>query len=248
MPNRIRTLPAWLKSKLNLLFKKRWTKMPNQPQSIAPTLLPPNVGSALAHIFVDARARHPGLHESWIKASIALGGRLPASLLMMSIQRDGDVDMVLRSVEDEIQNGQATNPQDPILSPYHYLMMLSNYWVGGVYESLRLLRERKLLDEGERSSELFRAVELVRITIDKHEIAGERRLKEPLQMFRRPGRGDASDAYVYQTDDAARAHIMPSGLSARGSVMWQPIDVKADASPWVERRWISEQMIELWGR
>jgi hypothetical protein len=218
---------------------------PEQPPPNPPA---PNIGAALAHLFVYARARHRDLHSSWIKASFALGGRLPQSLLTVSIQREGEIDMVLRCIEDEFQSGQTTNLEDPILSPLNYQIMMSNYWVGGVYESLRLLKERKLLDEGERFFDLFRAVELVRITVDKHEIAGERRLKEPLQMVRQPPKGDATDASVYSTADNSRGYIMPTGLSPRGSVIWQPIDVKASTNRLVERCWIAEQIIELWGR
>ena len=220
---------------------------PGGPPFTPATLLqPPNVGSALVSLFLCARARHGALGNSWIKASFALGGRLPASLLMTSVQRDGDIDMVLRSVEDEIASG-ASNLQDPIQSPLHYLNHLSSCWISSVYETLRLLRDRKQLEETDRVADLYRAIELVRITIDKHEIAGEGKLKVPLQMTRLPAKGDPTDAYVYARNDNSRAYIMPTGLSARGSVVWQPVDLKANAQRIVERRWVSEQIIELWG-
>jgi hypothetical protein len=221
---------------------------PGQPPVSSTTLLqPPNVGSVLVHLFLSARARHGALHKSWIKASFVLGGRLPASLLMTSVQRDGDIDMVLRSVEDEIASG-ATNLQDPILSPLHYLNHLSNCWISSVYETLRLLRGRKKLEESDQAADLFRAIELVRMTIDKHEIAGESGLKAPLQMTRLSANGEPTDAYVYARNDSSRGHIMPTGLSPRGSLIWQPFDVKANAHRLVERRWVSEQIIALWGQ
>jgi hypothetical protein len=163
------------------------------------------------------------------------------------MQRDGDIDVVLRSVEDEIASS-ASNLQDPILSPLPYLIHLSSYWISSVYETLRLLRGRKQLEETDRVADLFRAAELVRMTIDKHEIAGDDRLKAPLQMTRLPANGAPTDEYVYARNDSSRAHIMPTALSDRGSVMWQPVDLKANAHRWVERRWVSEQIIELWGQ
>jgi hypothetical protein len=221
--------------------------IPGGPPVTSATLLqPPNVGSALVNLFLCARARHGALHKSWIKVSVALGSRLPASLLMPSVQRDGDIDMVLRSVEDEIASG-ASNLQDPIQSPLHYLNHLSSYWISSVYETLRLLRDRKQLEVSDRVADLFHAIELVRITIDKHEIAGDGKLKAPLQMTRLPSKDDPTDAYVYARNDNSRAYIMPTGLSARGSVVWQPVDLKANAQRIVERRWVSEQIIELWG-
>jgi hypothetical protein len=188
------------------------TRPGGPPVTPATLQQPPNVGSALVSLFLCARARHGALCNSWAKASFALGGRLPASLLMTSVQRDGDIDMVLRSVEDEIASG-ASNLQDPIQSPLHYLNHLSSCWISSVYETLRLLRDRKQLEETDRVADLFRAIELVRITIDKHEIAGDGKLKVPLQMTRLPAKGDPTDAYVYARNDSSRAYIMPTGLS-----------------------------------
>jgi hypothetical protein len=166
---------------------------------------------------------------------------------MVSVQRDGDIDLVLRSVEDEIASGES-NLQDPILSPVNYLIHLSSCWISGVYETLRLLRSRDQLEQTDRVADLFRAVELVRITIDKHEIAGDNKLGAPLQMTRLPTTGAPTDAYVYARNDSSRAHIMPTGLSPRGSVIWQPVDLKTSTHRLVERRCVSEQIIELWGQ
>jgi hypothetical protein len=206
------------------------------------------LGEGLAGLFLEAKKRQRQLCQQWVKASIVLGGRLPASLLMVNIQRDGDIDLLLRCIEDEIHNGKASL-DDPVASPFPYLLMLSNYWVGSVYEALRLLTDRNLMERDGQPGDLFRAVELVRMTLDKHEIAGDRRhLKEPLQLVRQPWKGDSTDQYEYSPDDKRRAHIMPTGLSPRGSVRWQPIDLRMKADGWVERRWISEQVLELWGR
>jgi hypothetical protein len=205
-----------------------------------------SLSEGMAGLFLEAKKRQRSLCEQWVKASIALGGRLPASLLTRNVQRDGDVDMLLRCIEDEIRDGKA-NLDDPINSPFPYLVTLSNYWVSSVYEALRLLRSRKLIDRDGQPGELFRAVELVRITIDKHEIAGDQQLKEPLQLVRQPRKGDTTDPYEYARDDNKRAHIMPMGLSPRGSVTWQPIDLTTKADQWAERRSISERVIELWG-
>ena len=206
------------------------------------------IGEAFVHLFLESKARQRPLWDQWIKMSYNLGGRLPDSLMSTSIQRDGDVDMVLRCIEDEIANDQTTLG-NPISSPFHYLVMMSNYWVGSMYETLRLLRKRNLLDRNEQSDDLFRAIEVVRITLDKHEIARDRKLTGSQQLVRQPWNPDsAPDPYEYSPGDDKRAHIMPTGLSPRGSVAWQAIDVMTQSDRWVERRWISEGLIELWGQ
>jgi hypothetical protein len=70
-------------------------------------------------------------------------------------------------------------------------------------------------------------------------IASQGKLTAPLQMRTY----DQTDGYVFTKDDPQRSHIMPIGISARGSVVWQAIDVRADAVRWIERRSLSDRMI-----
>jgi hypothetical protein len=128
----------------------------------------------------------------------------------------------------------------------NYLSMLSTYWIGGVYEALRLLRERELVDQNDKFVQLLRDFELLRVPLEKHEIAKDRTLKEPLQLVRQPPRPDEDDTYLYARKDEQRAHIMPAGISSRGSMMWQTIDLKNNTARWIERRNLSDQMLELW--
>jgi hypothetical protein len=83
--------------------------------------------------------------------------------------------------------------------------------------------------------------------LEKHEIAKDRNLEHPLQMTRYPPNENASDLYTCKSEDNLRAHIMPSGISGRGSVMWDAIDVRKNNSRWIERRQISDRILELWG-
>jgi hypothetical protein len=90
---------------------------------------------------------------------------------------------------------------------------------------------------------------LLRVSIEKHEIAKDRNLTAPLQMQKIPVQGNASDLYEYSKKDPRRGHIMPRGISSRGSLMWQVIDVqkKAVDERWIERRALSDRLINLWG-
>jgi hypothetical protein len=158
------------------------------------------------------------------------------SLLSYSVQQYGKLDLVLRCMEDEIapQVGKSE-------FQFQDQRLFSEIWVGGVYEVLRLLKERKLADSVE-----FRDLEhdftLLRVTLDKHDIAGQASLKAPLEMFK-----DQTNVYLFRKNDLQRSHIMSIGVTPQGSVVWQTIDLKADAARWIERRALSDRMITLWG-
>jgi hypothetical protein len=201
-----------------------------------------SVGVLLAQVFAEAKSTHPKLNASWVRISHLVGSRrLPASRLGMSIQRDGEVDLVIRCIEDELRQTRSAGQNDKL---FHYCNVMSEYWVGAMYETLRLLRARKLIleDERERFSAIFRDLELLRIPLEKHEIAKEK----PLTLTRNPPKNDSSDLYSYDPDDPTHSHIMPFGISARGSVTWHAIDLKTNSDKWIERRALSDQILDLW--
>jgi hypothetical protein len=200
-----------------------------------------HVADQITEAFFSAKQRFPDLDREWTTASITLGSRLPNSTLLMSIQREGAVDLVLRCMEDEQE----------VASPFcaHYKKMLSEYWIGGLYESLRLLRERKLLETAQSHSLLFADVELVRMVIDKHEIAKDKSfLDAPIELVRRPPNNDSSDVYVYDPKDPKRGHIPPVGLSQNGSIAWHVIDLRMNSSRWIARRAVSDLVLSLRGK
>jgi hypothetical protein len=103
------------------------------------------VSGLITAAFAEAARRLPQLHERWIHISHAVGGSIPGSLLSVSIQRDGWLDMVLRCMEDErAVYGQAAT-EGPGLFTFNYQMNLSELWIGSMYETLRMLKERKLM-------------------------------------------------------------------------------------------------------
>jgi hypothetical protein len=148
-------------------------------------------------------------------------------------------------MEDEL-TPQIRDRAEGDLFGFHYMNMLAVYWVGGMYETCRLLRDRRLAEEGEPFATIFRHLELVRVIIEKHEIPKDRDLREPLMLQKRPVQDAAADIYVYDAADAKRAHIPMMGVSERGSAMWHVIDLRNDTDFWVERRLLSDQLLELW--
>src|SRR5260370_36157450 len=100
--------------------------------------------------------------------------------------------------------------------------MLSELWVGRVYETYRLLIDRKIAPDNEEFRRTAHDLRLLRVPLEKHEIAGDRKLDQPLLLTS----GQDRDLYAYSHTDPLKAHIMPGGISARGSMMWQIIDLR----------------------
>lgn len=153
--------------------------------------------------------------------------------------------MLLRCIEDDVR---PTSPEaDPAsVMSFSNQVMLSELWVGGVYEIIRLLVERKLAPDTPLFRQLAHELRLLRIPLEKHEIAADKKLTGPLQMTKSPPNGDASDTYTYSKDDYLRSHIMRTGVSERGSQMWEVTDVVQNASYWLERRALSDRMMSIW--
>jgi hypothetical protein len=124
--------------------------------------------------------------------------------------------------------------------------MLSELWIGSVYETVRLLKVRKLVPDGSEFLALAHDLKLLRIPMEKHELPSDWDLEEPLQMRRQPPNNDATDIYEYDKGDPKRAHIMPWGLSPRGSLRWHVLDIKTGEERWIERRELSDRLLSLW--
>ena len=204
------------------------------------------VRQLLATTFAVALSQHPELHQKWIDISFRIGSLLPNSLLMMSIQDIGKIDMLLRSVEKEFTPGQKDKSEITMLA-FHCQKMFSGFWIGSMYEIFRLLADREIVPDSPEFQKLAHELRLLRIPIEKHEIAADRKLNEPLVMQKQPAKNDGSDQFIYDKNDKRRAHIMSSGVSHRGSCMWQVTDVSSLQSFWLERLDLSDRIIALWG-
>ena len=209
---------------------------------------------SLANLFVQANTTYPKTQKSWIDLSHKLGGCLPRSLLVGQIQDIGSIDVLLRCLEDETSSAGKAGPNQPDL-PFgfadfglHYQSMLSRLWVSDAYEAARLLKARRLVMGNASLVELEYDLKLVRITLDKHEIANEPKMKprnEPLVMQELNSSGVATGTYLYQRDDNMRAHIMTSGVSERGSMMWEGLDAETRGSKFIERRDLADRFLGL---
>jgi hypothetical protein len=218
----------------------------------------PSVSPLINIAFNAARAKYRAEHTAWTNLSYVLSGRFNLPVAMMNIQRQGDLDLLLRSMEDEFEANKAAEIADTTGSnmTFHYQMTLSEIWVVGCYEVLRAFRQRDRdaqkvgartsgVSEMEEFISIFSDLALLRMPMTKFEIAKDDKLKEPLTMQKLPPNNDATDQTTYDSKDPARYHIMPRGMSSRGSVCWGALDHLTKREYWVERRDLAERLLAM---
>lgn len=218
----------------------------------------PPVSPMINVAFNVSRARYRAEHAAWTNLSGVLSGRFNLPVAMMNIQRQGDLDLLLRCMEDEFEANNAAEIADTTGSnmTFHYQLSLSETWVVGCYEIMRAFRQRDrdALKAGVRPSgvaeleafkSIFADLELLRMPMAKFEIAKDAKLKEPLSLQRGPKNNDASDQIAYDSRDPARYHLMPTGMSPRGSIRWVALDHLTRHEHWVERRDLGEKLLAL---
>jgi hypothetical protein len=185
--------------------------------------LPP-VSPLLNSLFNVARAKYRAENEAWVRLSHRLSGQFNLFIAGPSIQREGDLDILLRCLEDEFNMNKDASGMD---FSFHYQMMFSETWIVGCYEILRAFQQRdqKAAEVGRPTSgvselhefkSIFTDLELLRMPIAKFEIAKDNKLKQPLPM-RRVGDDETKPIEFYDPKDPGRFHIMPTGVSPRGS-------------------------------
>jgi hypothetical protein len=213
--------------------------------------LPP-VSPLLNSLFNVARAKYRAENEAWVQLSYRLSGRFNLVTAVSSIQREGDLDILLRCLEDEFNKNKDAPGMD---FSVHYQMMFSETWIVGCYEILRAFQQRDReaakagkpisgVSELDEFKSIFNDLELLRMPIAKFELAKDRDLERPLPM-RRVGDDETKPIEFYDPKDPGRFHIMPKGMSARGSAVWLSLDVRNSREHWVERRDLADRLLSL---
>jgi hypothetical protein len=204
----------------------------------------PTVGQLLVAAFGFSRAKNTQLNRRWIDMSWNIGSQLPQSLLSVSIQKLGEVDLVCRALETELMT-QPEQAGDLDLRP-NYLGVLSEWWIGSAYAICYTLKDRKISSEA-GFLRLADELRMIRVQIEKYEVPSDRKLTEPLRFSPTQLRPDEKEApiYTYDKTDRLRAHIAGKGVSARRSLMWEVFDSKAQEGRWFERLELSDRMLDL---
>ena len=151
--------------------------------------------------------------------------------------------MLCRSLEDEVVRMPA--PLGNIDRRLNYLVALSNHWIGAAYAITFAFSSRDLFKTEAGFQDIAEDLRIIRVQLEKHEIASDRDLDEPLDLQTDPGQGGITKQFQYDPKNRLRAHIGRSGVSARGSVTWEVIDVRANnAMRWLERRELSDRLLQ----
>jgi hypothetical protein len=219
--------------------------------------LPP-VSPLINVAFNVARAKYRAEHTAWTNLSFILSGRFNLTVASSNIQRQGDLDLLLRCIEDEFEANKTAEIADTtgLDMTFHYQLALSETWVVGCYEILRAFRQRDrdalkacVRPSGVSGMESFKSIfadlELLRMPMTKFEIAKDDKLKEPLPLQKSPSNDDATDQTFYDSKDPARYHVMPRGMSPRGSAAWLALDHLTRREHWVERRDLADRLLAL---
>jgi hypothetical protein len=186
------------------------------------------ISATISAAFGAARIKYHALHLLWRDASIRIGSHLPNSRLTISVQRVGDLDLLIRAMESEF------SPNPNLFDDHHNQLTLSEMWVSSAYEIVRLIRARKFEPENEDLHEIASQLKLLRIPIDKHEIADDRKLSTPLPMQTHPDDIGRISERTYDKTDDRRSHVLPVTISARGSAIWYVIDGSSQSAHWIE--------------
>jgi hypothetical protein len=204
----------------------------------------PTVGQLVVAAFGLARNDNKETNQRWILISHRIGSTLPKSLLSISIQRLGEVDLLCRALEKELSERP---PRDGELDfRFNYLFVLSEWWISSAYAVCFTLKDRKILTDAD-FLKLANDLRMIRVQIEKYEVPSDRRLMDPLNFVPTQLRADEKVPPIYQYDknDRLRAHSPPRGTSARKSAMWEVFDIDADATRWYECRELSDRMLDL---
>jgi hypothetical protein len=181
--------------------------------------------------------------NQWRTLSSRFGSQLPDSLLIVSIQRCGRLDALIRSIEDEFESYVA-NPDQMPLSAGDTLHTLSETWIGSVYAILYVLA-RKVRPEANGLEELYDDTRLIRVALEKHEIPSDRILTEPIELQTVDNEPGSARALIYDRRDPLRSHIMQSGINPQGSICWLITDLRSGTNRWLARRYISDRVLGL---
>lgn len=201
----------------------------------------PNVVRSLSGAFTAARTQFPLLHRKWIEISIKATKWLPNSIIMSSVQMIGDLDMIIRSIEDHVAPELELGIESEEYQS-HFLNFFTNLWISTAYEVIRLINDRDK-ELNENFLYLYNMLTIVRIPLMKHEIARERKADGPMMLSRFPSNEDEHDIYEYSVNDSSRSVILPIAISRRGSVMWYTPDIINQKNIWIERRDLSDRFI-----
>ena len=213
----------------------------------------PTVTQALSYILRTAWKNHSDLHAKWTQISIIVGSKLPNSQLMLSVQQLGHLDILIREVEKEFAIIMKGSIEFDIYANQLFVILSEN-WVCNAYHILQTLRSRQLI-ANEEFAEIYNYSRLIRIILEKHLLAKDWNLEQPLTLrpIPVPGCDTTTETFTYLARDKRRnnnqgSFITPRGVSLSGSFMWYVLDIENANNIkelWIERQYLSNRIISF---
>ncbi len=193
-----------------------------------------------------AQEKNPELLQSWLLIAVTYGSHLRQSTLPLSIFFIGELDVLLRNMEQNCPPLEIPSDIEKHYPALYYQSMLSNRWVCDLYEVSRVFINRGIIKDDENFNDLAKHLEAIRIPLEKHEIAKDRKLATSLELekiLKNPS--TTQTFYKYNKDDILKAFGPRMGYTKRGSVSWNVVDQQSRKLYWIDRLSLSERFISL---
>ena len=116
------------------------------------TSKPSKVGKLIVEAFAVSQLMDSATTDQWITASHKAGSKIPASAVSCSIQRLGELDVLCRAMESELV------PVGLGRRDYHYLLLLSELWVGSAYAISYAFSDRRIFRGDQKNSKRYRRI------------------------------------------------------------------------------------------
>jgi hypothetical protein len=199
------------------------------------------VGELIVEAFQTSQKMQSAVAQEWITASFRAGSKIPQSAMSSSIQRLGEFDTLCRAMEDDL--ARRPPAEGGLDFRFHYLRLISDLWVGSAYAISYAFSDRGLYKGDQDFEAVAEDLRLIRVQLEKHQIASDMKLDQPLDLITDPSQGPTRTV-PYDKNDRLRAHIGRTGRSNKFSIMWEVIDIKGNTDRWLERRLLADRLLK----
>lgn len=196
-----------------------------------------NVTELIDAAFEVSRDQQSSIHKQWISLSHRMVKIAPQPIYQ-SIQNVGMLDLVLREMER-----QCLLQHDASLLSHHYQLIFSELWLGSAFEVFRIIKE--INPDNLQAREIHDILKLVRIPIEKLQIADDKKLNSPMVLTREGNSNVPELDVIYDKNDPLRSITLPRFLSENGSLIWQVLDVKSKGTASIERLYLSDRILNF---
>lgn len=210
------------------------------PQSNGIERMTESVRGLLTKAFLNARLSQSELHSRIVNASSRMATR-ELQGLFLRFQKLGRLDMLIRCVEDDFSNNGLSIDPDVQGIELDYFFELSQLWLYEAYEIVRILKNVR--KEDAKLKQLYSQLRLARVPLAKGEVAGDSKIKNCF-FEKRPAKEDEKPR-KYTNEDETKIEVYPLlGFNPQnGAVNWQVLDTKSMKTVFVNRRELSDQLL-----